>query len=72
MEVHPAKQWAEIVKTGDHDDALDLILEGELRVRMRIAGKETILTTLGTGEFFGEIFMVPARQMSWPTKTAPC
>ena len=32
-----------------------LILDGELRVRMMLGGKETILTTLGIGEFFGEI-----------------
>ena len=31
------------------------LLEGELRVRMMIGGKETILVTLGPGEFFGEI-----------------
>jgi len=55
MEVHQVQQWAEIVKQGDHGDAMYLILEGELRIRMMIAGKETILTTLGIGEFFGEI-----------------
>jgi CRP-like cAMP-binding protein len=32
-----------------------LVLEGELRVRMMVAGKETILVTLSAGEFFGEI-----------------
>ena len=55
MEVHQVRQWAEIVKQGDHSDAMYLILEGELRVRLMIAGRETILTTLGIGEFFGEI-----------------
>jgi len=55
MEVQPARQWTEIVKQGDHGDAMYLVLEGELRVRMMIAGKETILVTLGAGEFFGEI-----------------
>jgi CRP-like cAMP-binding protein len=32
-----------------------LVLEGELRVRMMIQGKETVLVTLAPGEFFGEI-----------------
>jgi CRP/FNR family cyclic AMP-dependent transcriptional regulator len=32
-----------------------LILEGELRVRINVAGKETILTTLSIGDFFGDV-----------------
>jgi hypothetical protein len=55
MEVQNIRQWNEIVKQGDHGDAMYMILEGELRVRLMIGGKETILTTLGSGEFFGEI-----------------
>ena len=55
MEVMRIKQWTQIVKQGEHGDAMYLVLEGELRVRMMIAGKETILVTLGPGEFFGEI-----------------
>lgn len=55
MEPLPVKQWSEIVKQGQHGDAMYFVLEGELRVRMMISGKETILVTLGPGEFFGEI-----------------
>ncbi len=55
MEIHRVKQWTEIVKQGQPGDAMYLVLEGELRVRMMIGGKETILVTLGVGEFFGEI-----------------
>lgn len=55
MEVQPVRQWAEIVKQGQHGDAMYFVLEGELRVRLMIGGKETILVTLGPGEFFGEI-----------------
>ena len=55
MEVHPVRQWAEIVKQGQHGDAMYFVLEGELRVRLMISGRETILVTLGPGEFFGEI-----------------
>jgi CRP-like cAMP-binding protein len=32
-----------------------LVLEGELRVRLMVGGKETLLVTLSPGEFFGEI-----------------
>jgi CRP-like cAMP-binding protein len=32
-----------------------MILQGELRVRVMIGQKETILTTLGPGDFFGDI-----------------
>ena len=55
MEIERARQWKEIVKQGDQGDAMFLVLEGELRVRMMIGGKESILVTLGPGEFFGEI-----------------
>ena len=48
-------QWSVIVKQGDHGDSMFLILEGELRVRMNVDNKERILTTLGVGEFFGDI-----------------
>ena len=44
-----------IFAKGDPGDSMFFILEGELRVRIEVMGKETILTTLGTGEFFGDI-----------------
>ncbi len=55
MEPHPAKQWEEIVREGSPGDAMYLLLEGEVRVRLNIAGKESILATLCAGEFFGEV-----------------
>ncbi len=55
MEVMRSRQFTEIVKQGDHGDAMYLVLEGELRVRMMISGKETVLVTLNAGDFFGEI-----------------
>lgn len=55
MEAQAARQWSSIVKQGDPDDGMYLVLEGELRVRLMIGGKETILATLGPGECFGEI-----------------
>jgi CRP-like cAMP-binding protein len=48
-------QWTVIFKQGDAGDAMFLILEGELRARTYIGGKETILATFGIGEFFGEM-----------------
>ena len=55
MEVITIRQWTEVVKQGQPGDAMYLIVEGELRVRLMISGKETVLTQLGTGEFFGEM-----------------
>jgi hypothetical protein len=55
MEMLTVRQWDEVVKQNSPGDALYLILEGELRARLMIGGKETILATLGPGEFFGEM-----------------
>jgi len=55
MEPQTIRQWTQIVKQGEMDDGMYLVLEGELRVRLMISGKETILATLGAGECFGEI-----------------
>jgi CRP-like cAMP-binding protein len=55
MEPQQAKPFAQIVKQGEHDDGMYLVLEGELRVRLLIGGKETILAVLSTGDCFGEI-----------------
>lgn len=53
LEKHP--QWSSIVKQGDCGDSMYFILEGELRVRLDIGGKESTLATMGPGEFFGDI-----------------
>lgn len=55
LEVVKAQQFKDIVRQGDPGDAMFLVLDGEVRVRMMIGGKESILTVLGPGEFFGEI-----------------
>jgi len=55
MEVKQVRQFAEVVKTGDHGDSMFLVLEGEVRVRMMMGTKEKILATLPAGEFFGEM-----------------
>ncbi|SPE50125.1 Cyclic nucleotide-binding protein (modular protein) [Verrucomicrobia bacterium] len=55
IEIEKASQWSVIVKQGDCGDSMYFILEGELRVRITVGGKETILATMGVGEFFGDI-----------------
>jgi hypothetical protein len=55
MELRHVRPFEEIVKEGAPGDGMFLLLDGEVRVRLVVAGKETILATLGAGEFFGEI-----------------
>jgi CRP/FNR family cyclic AMP-dependent transcriptional regulator len=55
MEIEAVPQWKVVVKQGERGDTMYLILDGELRVRTMAAGKETILTTLSIGDFFGDI-----------------
>ena len=55
MELVEAKPFEQVVRQGTPGDAMYLILQGEVRVRMMIEGKESILATLGSGDFFGEI-----------------
>jgi len=55
MEMRQVKQWEVVVREGDIGDAMYLILQGELRVRLMVQGRESLLATLPTGEFFGEI-----------------
>ena len=55
MEAVRVRQWTEILTHGGPGDAMYLLLEGEVRVRTIIAGKECIFATLTAGECFGEI-----------------
>jgi len=47
-------QSSVIVKQGDRGNAMYLILEGNLSVRMSVDGFQSELATLGLGEFFGD------------------
>jgi hypothetical protein len=58
MDVQRFKQFSAVVRKGENGDAMYLILEGELRAFTLIGGKETTLTTMGVGEFFGEISLL--------------
>lgn len=55
MQLELFKQGAVVVKQGDRGDTMYLILEGELRVRTPSGARESILATLGPGDFFGDI-----------------
>jgi hypothetical protein len=58
MDVQRFKQFTAVVRKGEHGDAMYLILEGELRAFTLIDDRETTLTTMGVGEFFGEISLL--------------
>jgi hypothetical protein len=60
VEVQEAPVGSTVVKQGDHGDAMYMVLTGELRVKITAGGRQTILATLGTGDFFGEISMIDA------------
>lgn len=47
-----------VVRRGSHGDAMYLVLEGEVRARIMVDGKESILNTLHSGDFFGEISLL--------------
>lgn len=49
------RAWKPIVKEGEPADGMYLIMEGEVRVRLVAGGKENIIATLETGDFFGEL-----------------
>ncbi len=55
MEPLTIRRGASVVKQGDPDDAMYLVLDGEMRVRLMISEKETVLATLAAGDWFGEI-----------------
>src|SRR5580704_16529585 len=55
MQVKQVSREAQLAKQGDHGDAMYLIVEGELRLRTHVDGRETTLATIHSREFFGEI-----------------
>jgi CRP-like cAMP-binding protein len=64
LEVVKVEAFGTEVGRGDHGDALFMVLEGEVRARMMIDGRETTLTTMGVGECFGELSVVDQRPRS--------
>jgi CRP-like cAMP-binding protein len=55
LEMQNIAQWSLVVRLGDAGDAMYFVLEGELRARVMNGDRETILSTFGPGEFFGDI-----------------
>ena len=55
LELERVPQWVTVVHQGDPGDAMFLILEGELRARVIVSDRETILATFGPGDFFGDM-----------------
>jgi CRP-like cAMP-binding protein len=55
LEVVRVAPFGTVVNKGDHGDALFMVLEGELRARVMIDGRESTLATMGVGECFGEL-----------------
>jgi len=58
LEVVRVAAFGEVVKKGDHGDALFMVVEGEVRARVMLGGKATTLATMGVGECFGELAVV--------------
>ncbi len=58
MEVLTLEPLAVAFKEGERGNAMYLIIEGEVRVRVMRDGKESILSTLKSGDFFGEISLL--------------
>jgi hypothetical protein len=55
MEVVKVSSFKEVVKQGGPGDAMYAVLEGELRARMLVGGRETTLATFQPGDVFGEV-----------------
>jgi CRP-like cAMP-binding protein len=55
LEFQELLQHTVVVRQGEPGDAMFLILTGELRARTMVGDRETILTTFGPGDFFGEM-----------------
>jgi CRP-like cAMP-binding protein len=58
MQIVHCRQFNHVVHKGEHGDAMYLVLEGELRAFTVVDGKEATLSTMTTGDFFGEISLL--------------
>lgn len=58
LELVRCPQFSHIVRQGQRGDAMFLVLEGEVRALTIVAGKETTLTTIASGDWFGEISLL--------------
>lgn len=58
MEVVQLLPNAPVVRKGETGDAMFLVLQGEVRARAMVGGRESTLATLGAGECFGELAVI--------------
>jgi CRP-like cAMP-binding protein len=58
LEVIKVPAFGAVVTKGEHGDSLFMVLEGEVRARVMIGGRETTLASMGVGECFGELAIV--------------
>jgi hypothetical protein len=58
MEVLKLPANALVFSKGDHGDAMFLVLQGEVRARVMVGGRESTLATIGVGECFGELAVI--------------
>jgi len=64
LEVQKFKKFETLVKEGDRGGAMYIILEGVVRVRKMIRGREDVLATLSAGEMFGEMSLFDVERRS--------
>lgn len=55
IELEEAPQHSVVFHQGDVGDAMYLVLSGELRARVVVAGMESLLATFSAGDFFGDM-----------------
>ncbi len=58
MEVLKLLPNAVVFSKVEHGDAMFLVLQGEVRARVMVGGRESTLTTMSVGECFGELAVV--------------
>ena len=58
MEMLKLPANALVFSKGDHGDAMFLVLQGEVRARAMLGGRESTLATIGVGECFGELAVI--------------
>jgi len=58
MELQEVTQWSVLFNQGDISDSMYLVLAGELRARVVVNGRETILATFAPGDFFGDLALL--------------
>jgi hypothetical protein len=55
MELQEVSQWSVVFSQGESSDSMFLVLGGELRARVMVNGRETIIATFSPGDFFGDM-----------------